>query len=96
METFIKLKKIKKNIKKNIIGIREGEKLHEEMITTSDSLSTIETKNFYVILGSKYINYRSLIKKINGKKVVKSFSYNSLNNRNYLSVDQLIDAIKKL
>jgi UDP-N-acetylglucosamine 4,6-dehydratase (inverting) len=95
VDACIKLKKIKKNIKKNIIGVREGEKLHEEMITISDSLSAIETKNFYVILGSKYINYRNFIKKINGKKVVKPFSYNSLNNPKYLTSNQLTDVIKK-
>ena len=34
---------------KKIIGIREGEKIHEEMITKSDSYNTIETKKFFVI-----------------------------------------------
>ena len=39
-------KAISPNSKYKIIGIREGEKLHEEMITLSDSINTLENKNF--------------------------------------------------
>ena len=45
-------KAISKNTKVNFVGIRSGEKIHEEMITLSDSLNTIESKNFFVILPS--------------------------------------------
>jgi len=46
--------------KHEIVGIRSGEKLHEEMITTSDSLNTIEFNDYYVIVPST----KSLLKKI--------------------------------
>ena len=38
------------NVKKKIVGIRPGEKLHEEMITETDSLHTYEFKDYYIIL----------------------------------------------
>ena len=79
------LKAIENNPKFKIIGVRPGEKLHEEMITQSDSLNTQEFKNFYVIHPS-YKKYR-----IN-KKV---FSYNSFNNKKYLTVKELKKLIKK-
>jgi|TARA_B110000027_G_scaffold134266_1_gene166236 UDP-N-acetylglucosamine 4,6-dehydratase/5-epimerase len=81
------------------IGIRPGEKLHEEMISKDESLNTIEYKNFYVIVPrSKYISldrnkYLKYLK--NGKICPKDFSYNSLENKNYLSVEQLKTLFKK-
>ena len=81
------------------IGIRPGEKLHEEMISKDESLNTIEYKNFYVIVPrSKYISldrnkYLKYLK--NGKICPKDFSYNSLENKNYLSVEQLKNLFKK-
>ena len=51
-------KAISKNTKVNFVGIRPGEKIHEEMITLSDSLNTIESKNFFVILPS--INIKNI------------------------------------
>ena len=68
----------KKKIKK--IGIRPGEKVDEEMITRSDSINTIEHKKYFIILPS--------YKKIRHKKL-NFFSYNSKDNPNYLSVQQL-------
>ncbi len=44
------LKCFDEKVKYKITGIRPGEKLHEEMITSSDSYNTIEAKNFYIIL----------------------------------------------
>ena len=45
-------KAISPKAKKPIIGIRPGEKLHEEMITESDSFNTIELNDYYVIMPS--------------------------------------------
>ena len=48
--------------KHNIVGIRPGEKMHEEMITSSDSFSTIDLGNYYAILPSDlsvHSNYQS-------------------------------------
>ena len=72
-----------------IVGIRPGEKLHEEMITASDSHNTIETKKYYIILPSWIKNPSQYINKCSAKKIKRSFSYNSKNNKEYLSVDQL-------
>ncbi len=84
--------------KKNILitGIRPGEKIHEEMITISDSLNTVEFKTFYIIMpNSEFISleklkkYRVFIKKNGAKKVLKNFSYNSQNNKNFLSIKEI-------
>ena len=64
------------NSKKNIIGIREGEKIHEEMITYEDSKNAIETKNFYIILPS-HAKIKKYLKHYKAKKISKLFSYNS-------------------
>ena len=78
-----------------IIGIRPGEKLHEEMITASDSHNTIETKKYYIILPSGIKNTSQYINKFSAKKIKRSFSYNSKDNKEYLSVDQLKKIIDK-
>lgn len=83
-------------INHKIVGIRPGEKLHEEMITLSDSYNTIESKNFYVILphdGKSYSdstkNVLQYIKKFKAKKIKTPFSYNSKDNKDYLNVKKL-------
>lgn len=74
----------------NIIGIRPGEKLHEEMVTKSDSLSTIDIGSSYVILPNPNEEIRSYYKdNFNSKDVSENFSYNSKENNNYLNVDEL-------
>jgi len=76
--------------KHKIVGIRPGEKLHEEMITTSDSLNTIEFNDYFVILPST----KSLLKKIliedeKGWPCKEGFSYNSEMNEHFLTVNEL-------
>lgn len=83
-----------------IVGIRPGEKLHEEMITTSDSLNTIETENYYVIVpNSQEGSYEKIMNKyINhyrGKVVEPGFCYSSGNNKDWLAPEQLRDLIKR-
>lgn len=74
----------------NIIGIRPGEKLHEEMVTKSDSLSTIDIGSSYIILPNPNEEIRSYYKdNFNSKDVSENFSYNSKENNNYLNVDEL-------
>lgn len=75
------------------IGIRPGEKLHEEMITESDSYNTIEFEKYFAILPAgadkqKYINH------FNGWEVPKGFKYNSGTNTNWETVDTLRKKIK--
>ena len=48
-------KAVAPKVEQKIIGIRPGEKIHEEMITVSDSLKTVEFKKYYVILPDKKI-----------------------------------------
>lgn len=81
--------------KYKIIGIRPGEKMHEEMITKSDSHNTIESKNFYIILPNKDSKLKKYISKFKAKKIKKSFSYNSKDNKNFLSVKELKKIIDK-
>ena len=85
--------------KQNIVGIRPGEKLHEEMITKSDGLNTIEYEDYYVILPSiriwskeKFINKSNFRK---GRPCEEGFSYNSNTNQHFLSVNELKKLIKE-
>lgn len=80
------LNAIQKNPKYKMIGIRPGEKLHEEMITESDSLNTQEFKDYFIIHPS-FRKYKSNIKKI--------FSYNSLDNKKYLKINELNNLINE-
>jgi len=88
------------NCKQEIVGIRPGEKLHEEMITQTDSLNTVEFKDYYVILPStplwdieKFIHDSSSDK---GKKLEYGFAYNSGENHDFLSVEKLKELINSL
>ena len=80
------VKAVNKDLKIKFIGIRPGEKLHEELITESDSLNTIEKKNYFVVLPSY---------KKNSKKN-KIFSYNSKNNKIFLSIKEIKTLINSL
>ena len=81
-----------------IIGVRPGEKIHEELLQSSDSRNTLELKNYYVIL-SRYKDYdKSLLyykKNFAARSVPDNFSYNSLEN-NFLSVNEIRNQIKKI
>jgi len=78
-----------------IIGIRNGEKIHEELITSSDSYNTYDLGKYYSIINPSV----SHIQKIYDNKKYKKFplgkSYNSFNNNDYLKVDQLKKILKK-
>ena len=69
------------------VGIREGEKLHEVMVTREDSMTTYEYDKHYII----YPHYSWWSKTIlpNGKLVEKGFEYNSGNNTEWLSIEDL-------
>ncbi len=70
-----------------VIGIRPGEKLHEELISKAESYNTFDLGNYFIIAGSQNsINY--CIKK-RYKKMKIQDSYNSLNNQDFLNVDQI-------
>lgn len=90
-------KAISPNIKLKFIGKRPGEKIHEEMITPSDSGNTIDVGKFYLILPSNNINDLSNFKK-RYKKIsfLNNFSYSSDNNKHFLKVNELKQIISKL
>ncbi len=76
--------------KQNIVGIRPGEKLHEEMITSSDSFSTYDMGKYYVILPqSPNWNVRDYLSHFKSEKVPAGFNYTSGNNDSWLSVEDL-------
>lgn len=78
-------------MEKRIVGIRPGEKIHEEMITETDAISTIEFEKHFVILPSfqpawNIDEFRSHFK---GSFCKEGFRYNSGENADYLSIEQL-------
>jgi UDP-N-acetylglucosamine 4,6-dehydratase len=84
------------NCRTEVIGVRPGEKLHEEMITETDSLNTLELDEYYVILPSTNMLWteEEFIAKNNAKKVEIGFKYNSGTNNEWLSVDGLREQIR--
>lgn len=80
---------------KRIVGIRPGEKIHEEMITSSDSMFTIDLGEYYAILpsdGNVHLMYEK--KGAPFKKVPSGFAYNSGTNPDFLNVDELRELIR--
>ena len=89
-------KAISPNSKINIIGIRQGEKLHEEMITKDDMNQVIDFGKYYAILPfrdktklKKYLSHKK------AKVLKESFSYNSKDNRSFLNVAEIRKILKK-
>jgi FlaA1/EpsC-like NDP-sugar epimerase len=79
-----------------IVGIRPGEKIHEEMITSSDSYSTYDLGNYYVILPQvTRWDMKEYIDHFKAVKVAPGFQYNSGTNTEWLSVEQIRDLIKE-
>lgn len=75
------------------IGIREGEKLHEVMITKDDSLTTYEYENHYIIYPHfEWWNFEKYFTS-GGRRVTEGFEYNSGTNAQWLSVEDLRKAI---
>lgn len=80
-----------------VVGIRPGEKLHEEMITDTDSLNTIDLGDYYAILPSVSMNYSEdeYLSHHKAKKVKFGFKYNSGTNTDWETVDSLRELIKQ-
>lgn len=75
---------------KPVIGIRPGEKVHEEMITPSDSFYTYDLGKYYAILPATHgWNLKEFIEKFNAKKAPMGFSYNSGENQEWETVNSL-------
>lgn len=82
--------------KTEVVGIRPGEKLHEEMITDTDSLNTIDLGHYYAILPSVSFTYTEAeyLKHHNAQKVPFGFKYNSGTNTDWETVESLRELIK--
>ena len=90
-------KAISPSCKIKIIGIRPGEKIHEELITASESVNTLDLGKYYVILPTtKEISLEEYKRRMNGKTLIKNFSYNSGTNSHFLSVSELKKLLKKM
>jgi FlaA1/EpsC-like NDP-sugar epimerase len=88
-------KSINPNSKINFIGIRQGEKIHEDLITSSDSYNTYDIGKYYIILQNLDRNIlKKYKKKFKIKKVPENFVYSSGTNKNILSVRQIKNLIK--
>ena len=82
--------------KLKIVGVRRGEKIHEEMITVGDSQTTYELNNYYIILPD---NSSEIYKKFKGhfkvlKKVKENFNYNSKTNKSFLKISDIKKILK--
>jgi len=76
---------------KEIVGIRPGEKLHEEMITETDALNTIDIGKYYAILPSVSFAHseEDYIKHHNAAKVPDGFKYNSGTNTEWETIESI-------
>ena len=80
--------------KRNIIGIRPGEKLHEEMITVSDSTNAFDLGSYFIIVAPT-LTYPEPKKQYNGTPFPVGQSYSSGSNPHFLTVEELRDAIRQ-
>ncbi len=91
-------KAIAPNLPMKEIGIRPGEKLHEEMITATDSLSTIDIGKYYAILPSVSFCWKKedYLKHYNAHFVEQGFYYASDNNKEWDTVESLREKFAKV
>ena len=88
-------KAIDNNSKIKITGIRPGEKISEELITSSESLNCYDMGKYYVMVG---VNNPKIKKFYSSRfdKVDKNFNYNSSNNKDFLNINKLKKIINKI
>ena len=77
------------------VGIREGEKLHEIMVTVEDSMTTYEYENHYIVY-PQMVWSQDKMPVPTGKKVPDGFSYSSGNNTVWLTVDEIKERLKEI
>ena len=84
------------NCNKEIIGIRQGEKIHEEMIGINDAATTYKKGNYFLILPQdnefiqEYLKENKFLESVND-----NFSYNSGTNSEFLSIEEIRNLIKE-
>ena len=89
-------KALKNDVKLREVGIREGEKIHEVMITRDDSRTTYEYEDHYIVYPQfEWWNFEKYFIP-GGKLIPRRFEYSSGNNTHWLSVEDLRRELKKL
>ena len=84
------------NCEKKIIGIRPGEKIHEEMISPSDSFFTYDLGKYYTIIPqTPHWNIEDFKKHFNASLVDSGFSYNSKENNEWETIESIRQLIKE-
>ena len=84
------------NCIKQIVGIRPGEKIHEEMIARADAFNSYDLGKYYVILPQKTaFDLNAYISTHDARKVPENFQYNSGENSDQKAVDSLRKLIKE-
>lgn len=84
------------NCEKPVTGIRPGEKIHEEMITASDSYNTVDVGDYYVILPQTFrYTKQDYINKTGAREVPQGFQYDSGSNDDWLGVEEIRELIKR-
>ncbi|MFQ5498593.1 MAG: UDP-N-acetylglucosamine 4,6-dehydratase (inverting) [Candidatus Zixiibacteriota bacterium] len=82
--------------RQEVVGIRPGEKLHEQMITETDAFRSVEFDNYYVILPSMTLwDESDFLKTFNGSMCQRGFSYSSGSNDAWLSVEEIRQLIRQ-
>ncbi len=87
-------KSVSKTAKQKIVGIRPGEKLHEQMIGLEDAIYTYEYSNYFKILPSIHNWSKDPLRIQNGQKVSENFLYSSDNNKEWMTVKELENWIR--
>jgi len=73
-----------------IVGIRPGEKVHEEMITEADSYTTVDLGKYYAILPQVPVwKKEAFMTHFEAKEVEQGFKYNSGTNKEWLSIEEI-------
>jgi UDP-N-acetylglucosamine 4,6-dehydratase/5-epimerase len=82
--------------RQEIVGIRPGEKIHEEMITSSDSMNTVDMGDYYAILPvSAQYTIEDYCRRRGAQPVEPGFAYNSGTNPDFLTVEQIRELIDR-
>jgi len=76
-------------VKKVIVGIRPGEKIHEEMISKSDSYNTYDIGKYFIISNNSPNLNKHIVNNLKGKKTIEGKSYNSKNNNERETIETL-------
>ena len=79
----------------NVIGLRQGEKIHEEMLNQTEANCAFETEKYYIVAPKKTL-LESYKKHYNGKEIQSNFSLISNQNQSWISQNELLEMIKNI